>query len=140
MRPITRVPSIGVRVPSLTALKTLPAASEASMALVHTWKGKDNWLILHWRRYAVHTKPQGNAVTIQVLSIWHVWVNASAWPSRRLSIAMVALLREPLGRPAFPSENLPSVFLPFFISNDNINIAYFEVFVQKFKCCSCSWA
>ena len=69
-----------------------------------------------------------------------VWVNASAWPSRRLSIAMVALLREPLGRPEFPSENLPSVFLPFFISNDNINIAYFEVFVQKFKCCSCGWA
>ena len=26
-----------------------------------------------------------------------VWVNASAWPSSRLSIAMVALLREPLG-------------------------------------------
>ena len=41
------------------------------------------------------------------------WVKASDWPSRRLSIAMVALLREPLGRPEFPSVNLPSVFRPF---------------------------
>ena len=60
-----------------------------------------------------------------------VWVNASAWPSSRLSIAIVALLREPLGRPAFPSENLPSVFLPFCMFNSNINSTDLEVFMQN---------
>ena len=33
MRPITRVASIGVNSPSLTAVSTLPAASDASSAL-----------------------------------------------------------------------------------------------------------
>ena len=40
---------------------------------------------------------------------------ASACPSSRLSMASVALLREPFGLPAFPLENWPAVFLPFFI-------------------------
>jgi len=31
-----------------------------------------------------------------------------------------------LGRPAFPSENLPSVFLPFCMFNSNINLADLE--------------
>ena len=44
-----------------------------------------------------------------------VWVSASAWPSRRLSIARVALLRDPLDLPELPAENLPAVFLPFFM-------------------------
>jgi len=59
------------------------------------------------------------------------WVNASACPSSRPSIATVALLREPLGRPAFPSENLPSVFLPFCMFNSNINLTDLEVFMQN---------
>ena len=66
-----------------------------------------------------------------------VWVNASACPSSRLSIAMVALLREPLGRPAFPSENLPSVFRPFCISYNNINLGDKEIFIQAFKSGGC---
>ena len=67
-----------------------------------------------------------------------VWVNASAWPSRRLSIAMVALLREPLGRPPFPSENLPSVFRPFMhILHYNINLGDKEIFIQAFKSGGC---
>ena len=61
-----------------------------------------------------------------------VWVKASAWPSSRLSIAIVALLREPLGRPAFPSENLPSVFLPFCIFNNNINLGYLKALASKY--------
>ena len=43
-------------------------------------------------------------------------VKASAWHCRRLSMAMVALLREPFGLPVLPAVNLPAVFLPFFIS------------------------
>ena len=61
-----------------------------------------------------------------------VWVKASAWPSSRLSIAIVALLREPLGRPAFPSENLPSVFRPFSIFNNNINLGYLKALASKY--------
>jgi hypothetical protein len=30
-------------------------------------------------------------------------------------MAIVALLREPLGLPEFPDANCPAVFLPFFI-------------------------
>jgi hypothetical protein len=60
-----------------------------------------------------------------------VWVKASAWPSSRLSIAIVALLREPFGRPMFPFENLPSVFLPFFIFNNNIKLGYLKVLASQ---------
>ena len=34
---------------------------------------------------------------------------------RRLSMAMVALLREPFGLPELPAQNWPAVFLPFCI-------------------------
>ena len=34
-----------------------------------------------------------------------VWVKASACPCKRLSMAMVALLREPFGLPEFPETN-----------------------------------
>ena len=44
-----------------------------------------------------------------------VCVNASAWPSSRLSMASVALFLEPRGLPALPIENWPAVFLQFFI-------------------------
>jgi len=40
-----------------------------------------------------------------MLRLTAVWVKASAWPFRRLSMAMVALLREPFGLPEFPAEN-----------------------------------
>ena len=44
-----------------------------------------------------------------------VCVNASALPSRRLSIAMVLRFLAPLGQPVFPFEKVPSVFRPFFM-------------------------
>ena len=39
-----------------------------------------------------------------------VWVRASAWPSSKLSKAMVFLFLAPLGFPTFPLEKVPSVF------------------------------
>ena len=43
---MTRVPSIGVSSPSLTAVRTLLAALEASIAFVISGKGKDTNLSL----------------------------------------------------------------------------------------------
>ena len=44
-----------------------------------------------------------------------VCVKASAWPSKRLSIATVFRFLAPLGLPVLPLEKVPSVFRPFFI-------------------------
>jgi len=44
-----------------------------------------------------------------------VWIDASAWPCNSLSTAMVALLGEPFGLPELHAENLPVLFLPFFV-------------------------
>ena len=116
---------------SSTAFKTLPAACEASMASCILGRVKTTGLsfiggaMRSIQSLRAMLSPS-NAFAIAV------WVKASAWPSSRLSIAIVALLREPLGRPAFPSENLPSVFLPFCIFNNNINLGYLKALASKY--------
>ena len=106
--------ALRLTVPSLTALKTLPAACEASMASRIWARGKTTGLSFIGGAIRSIQSLRAMLSPSSAFDI-AVWVNASACPSRRLSIAMVALLREPLGRPPFPSVNLPSVFRPFII-------------------------
>jgi len=118
---------MGVIVPSLTALKTLPAACEASVTSCIRGRGKRTGLsFIGGAMRSIQSRKAmlspSNAFDIAV------WVKASAWPSSRLSIAMVALLREPLGRPAFPSENLPSVFRPFCMVLRYHKLDHFAIF------------
>ena len=115
MRSITRVPSMGVSVPSLTALKTLPAASEASMAPCIRGRGKATGLSFIG---GAMRSIQSLRAMLSPPSAFDmaVWVKASAWPSSKPSIAMVALFRDPFGRPRFPAANLPSVFHNTFLT------------------------
>ena len=93
---MTRVPSIGVSSPSLTAERTLLAALEASIASFISDKGKDTDLSLgagamrSIQRRRARTSPS-SALDIAVC------VRASAWPSSKLSMASVYLFLAPLG-------------------------------------------
>ena len=111
---MTRVASIGVSSPSLTALRTLPAATEASIALLII--GMENVTVASLGGGAIRSI-QSRKATLSPSSalVMAACVNASAWPCSRLSMASVALFLEPRGLPEFPAENWPAVFLPFLI-------------------------
>ena len=106
--------SIGVISPLPTALKTPPAASEASLA--QCMSGKEKLIGLSFGEGAILSIQSLRATASPVRADDIVFcVKASAWPSRRLSIATVALFLEPFGFPALPLAKEPSVFLPYFM-------------------------
>ena len=92
-----------------TALKTPPAASEASLA--QCMSGKEKLIGLSFGEGAILSIQSLRAIVSPVRAADMAFcVKASAWPSRRLSIATVALFLEPFGFPALPRAKEPSVF------------------------------
>jgi len=91
-----------------------PAASEASLA--QCMSGKEKKIGLCFGEGATLSIHSLRAIVSPVRADYMAFcVKASAWPSRSLSIATVALFLEPFGFPALPLVKEPSVFLPYFM-------------------------
>ena len=98
---MTRVPSIGVSSPALTAVRTLLAALDASMASFISGKGKDTDLSLGAGAMRSIQRRRARPSPSSALEI-AVCVRASAWPSSKLLIASVFLFLAPFGLPELP--------------------------------------
>ena len=107
---MTRVPSIGVSSPSLTAVRTLLAALEASIASFISGKGKDTDLSLGAGAMRSIQRRRAKPSPSDALEI-AVCVRASAWPSNKLSMARVFLFLAPLGLPVLPETLLTPVLM-----------------------------
>ena len=96
-----RVPSIGVSSPSLTDVRTLLAAVEASIVSFISGNRKDTDLSLGAGTIRSIQRRRAEPSPSRALEI-AVCVRASAWPSSKLSMARVFLFLAPLGLPEFP--------------------------------------
>ena len=102
---MTRVASIGVSSHSLTAVRTLLAALEASIASCISGKGKHTDLSLGVGAMRSIQRRRARPSPSSALEI-AVCVRASAWPSSKLSMARVFLFLVPLGLPELLEVNI----------------------------------